>query len=162
MTDLPPEVLTSLNQYENGAESLRNAIAGLNDRQLRTAAPPGNWSAMQIVCHIADFEIVYADRVKRVLVEDRPTMFGGDPDQFAARLCYHERDLEEELAVIATLRKQVARILRTATAADFERVGIHSVDGPLTLATLLKRIAGHIPHHGKFIAEKRPALLAMN
>ncbi len=161
MAELPPDVLQLLHQYAAGPQALRDAVAGLNDRQLRTPAPPGNWSAMQIVCHIADFEIVYADRIKRVLVEDRPTMFGGDPDQFAARLCYDTRDLEEELNVIASIRAQVTRILSAASAADFERVGIHSADGPLTLTVLLKRIAGHIPHHGKFLAEKRPALLAM-
>lgn len=161
MSQLSAEASAALDQYAQGPRALREVIAGLNDRQLRTPAPPGNWSVLQIVCHIADFEIVYADRIKRVLVEDRPTMFGGDPDQFAARLCYHQRDLEEELNVIAAIRAQVARILGTATMADFERVGIHSSDGPLTLSTLLKRIAGHIPHHGKFIAEKRPALLAL-
>lgn len=159
MSDPTPDVATLLDLYANGPTVLRQATAGLTDKQLRTPAPPGVWSVMQIVCHIADFEIVYADRMKRVLVEDRPTMFGGDPDQFAARLIYDQRDLEEELQVIATIRAQITRILRMASPADFERIGIHSVDGPLTLTTLLKRIAGHIPHHGKFIAEKRPTLL---
>jgi hypothetical protein len=161
MAELSAEIVTLLNQYAEGPSALRQATAGLNHKQLVTPAPPGNWSVMQIVCHIADFEIVYADRMKRVLVEDRPTMFGGDPDQFAARLIYDQRDLEEELNLIAAVRASTVRILRTASAADFERVGVHSVDGPLTLTTLLKRIAGHIPHHGKFIAEKRPTLLKL-
>jgi len=159
MTTLTPEVSSALDLYARGPQLLREATAGLTDRQLRTPAPPGVWSVMQIVCHIADFEIVYADRMKRVLVEDRPTMFGGDPDQFAARLSYLERDLEEELAVIESIRAQVTRILRAAAPEDFAREGRHSVDGPLSLATLLKRIAGHIPHHVKFVTDKRPALL---
>ena len=159
MTTLTPEVSSALELYARGPQLLRDATAGLTDRQLRTPAPPGVWSVMQIVCHIADFEIVYADRMKRVLVEDRPTMFGGDPDQFAARLSYLERDLEEELAVIESIRAQVTRILRASAPEDFAREGRHSVDGPLSLATLLKRIAGHIPHHVKFVTDKRPALL---
>lgn len=159
MPTLPPEISDALDLYAHGPQLLREATAGLTDRQLRTPAPPGVWSVLQIVCHIADFEIVYADRIKRVLVEDRPTMFGGDPDQFAARLCYLERDIAEELAVIESIRTQVTRILRLASPEDFSREGIHSVDGPLSLATLLKRIAGHIPHHVKFINDKRPALV---
>lgn len=158
MSELTPEVLALLEQYEKGPDSLRNAVAGLTPRQLNTPAPPGNWSVMQIVCHLADAEVFYSDRMKRVLAEDRPTMFAADPDQFALRFRAEDRDLEEELALIAAMRKHILRILRTASAADFERVGIHSADGPLTLTTLLKRIAGHIPHHLRFIQEKLPAL----
>ncbi len=161
MSNLPPDVQTLLDQYESGAEALRKAVAGLNPQQLHTPAPPGKWSVMQIVCHIADAEIFYTDRMKRVLVEDRPTMFSADPDQFAARFRAEQRELEEELGLIAAIRKHMARILREASPDDFERVGIHSADGPLTLTALLKRIGGHIPHHIRFINEKRPALLAM-
>lgn len=155
---LPTDLQTALDQYACGPAQLRNAVAGLTPQQLRTPAPPGQWSVLEVVCHLSDFEIVYADRMKRILAEDQPTFFSGDPDKFAARLDYTRRDLEEELAVIASVRAQVARILRNAASGDFERIGIHSEDGPLTLATLLGRIAEHIPHHVEFIVKKRPAL----
>ena len=54
-------------------------------------------------------------------------------------------------------RSQMVRILRSPAAA-FERTGIHSVDGAMTLRTLLERITNHIPHHTQFIAEKRKAM----
>ena len=142
-------------RYAAGSDWLDAAIGDLPASQRRTAVAPGRWSVLQVVCHIADFELVYADRMKRVIAEDRPTMFGGDPDLFAASLAYDQRDLEEELQVIAAVRRQMTRLLRTLAAAAFERVGIHSHDGPLTLATLLNRIAGHIPHHAGFIRQKR-------
>jgi hypothetical protein len=85
-------------------------------------------------------------------------MFGGNPDSFAARLAYHDRQVEEELELIELIRVQVARILRTLKPEDFQRRGIHSESGPLTLDTLLQRITGHIPHHVRFIDEKRKAL----
>ncbi len=84
--------------------------------------------------------------------------FGGDPGAFAARLAYHDRQAEEELQLIELVRTQVARILRTLKPEDFQRRGIHSESGPLTLETLLQRITGHIPHHIRFIDEKRKAL----
>jgi hypothetical protein len=115
-------------------------------------------STLEVVCHIADFEPIYADRMKRVLAEEQPRILSGDPDLFQKRLAYDQRDLAEELDLIEVVRKQMARILKTASDADAQRTGVHSVDGPLTLETLLKRIAGHIPHHIRFIAEKRAAL----
>ena len=65
---------------------------------------------------------------------------------------------EEELLLIALIRQQVARILRTLKPEDFQRRGIHSESGPITLETLVQRITGHIPHHLRFVEEKRKAL----
>src|ERR1700752_1820938 len=98
--------------------------------------------------------------MKRVIAEDEPTLMSGDPDVFAARLAYAQRDVAEELHLIEVTRAQVARILRTLKPQDFQRRGIHSTDGPLTLETLLHRITIHIPHHVQFIEEKRAALKA--
>ena len=145
-------------RYASGPSELRTALSGLNATQLRTPTPPGRWSVLEVVCHIADFELVYADRMKRVVAEDRPTLFGGDPDLFAARLAYDQRDLEEELQVIESIRRHVARFLGTLDAPALVREGLHSSDGPLTLSTLLQRIVGHIPHHIDFIRQKRQSL----
>jgi hypothetical protein len=131
----------------------------MSGEQLVARPIPGKWSTLEVICHLADFEIVYADRIKRVIAENEPTLFGGDPDEFAARLAYQERKPEEELLLIETVRKQVARILRTLTPEDYQRRGIHSESGPLTLETLVQRITGHIPHHVQFILEKKKALV---
>ena len=147
-----------IDKYDRGPAQLRDALSGLSSIQLRTPAPPGAWSALYIVCHIADFELVYADRMKRVVAEDCPTLFGGDPDVFAAKLAYPQRDLEEELDVIISVRREVSRFLKTLTPTDFDRTGVHSVDGPLSLTRLLERIAGHIPHHVQFIERKKVTL----
>ena len=68
-----------------------------------------------------------------MIAENEPTLFGGDQKLFAARLAYHQRNAEEELLLIEMIRKQVARILRTLKPEDFQRRGIHSEAGPLTL-----------------------------
>ena len=127
--------------------------------ELDAAPVAGKWSTRQVVCHIADFEPVYADRMKRVIAEDRNLpLRGGDPDVFAAKLAYDERNIEDELLLIEAVRRHVAAILKTLPGEAFERTGLHWVDGPLSLETLLRRITGHIPHHIRFIEEKREML----
>jgi uncharacterized damage-inducible protein DinB len=137
---------------------LRDATAGMTEEQLDAKPIAGKWSTRQVVCHIADFEPVYADRMKRAIAENQPTVFSGDPDVFAAKLAYDGRNLEEELQLIDSVRKHVARILRTLGPDVFQRTCNHSEEGPLTVETLIQRMIGHIPHHIKFIAEKRAAL----
>jgi len=147
-----------INDYLAGPATLRHAIAGMTPDQLNAAPIPGKWSTRQVICHIADFEPVYADRIKRVIAEDQPLLLSGDPDQFAAKLAYDQRDLDTELQLIETVRKHLASILRTLPVETFQRAGKHSHDGLLTIETLLTRITGHIPHHVKTIADKRAAM----
>jgi hypothetical protein len=83
---------------------------------------------------------------------------GASEEKFASALAYHERNLEEELAICEHTRSQMARILRTKPANVLERVGQHNERGPLTLEQLLGYAIRHIPHHVQFIHEKRKAL----
>ena len=144
--------------YLAGPQLLRGAIAGMTAEQINAAPIPGKWSTRQVICHLADFEPVYADRIKRVIAEDNPLLMSGDPDQFAATLAYEHRDIEKELQLIEVVRQQVATLLRSVPADTFQRTGKHSADGPLTIEKLLTRITGHIPHHVQTIAQKRAAL----
>ena len=52
----------------------------------------------------------------------------------------------------------MARILRTLPDEALKRPGVHNERGPQTLESLLTAITAHIPHHVKFIHEKRKAL----
>ncbi len=147
-----------VNQYLAGPQTLRQAVAGMTEEQLDARPIPGKWSTREVVCHIADYEPVYADRMKRVITENEPMIYGSNPDALAARLTYGSRDIEEELALIELVRKQMARILRALKPNDFQRRGIHDKRGPTTLAELVERVTGHIPHHVGLIEEKKRAM----
>ena len=148
----------NIEAYVSGPQLLRDAVAGMTPEQLAARPIPGKWSTHEVVCHVADFEIVYADRIKRVIAENEPTIFGANPDDFTARLAYHERNLQEELLLIELTRRHVARILRALKPEDFQRRGFHSESGPMTLSTLVERITGHIPLHIRFLEEKKRVL----
>src|SRR5262245_24116725 len=144
--------------YLAGVETLRNAVKGMSREQLLARPVAGKWSTLEVVCHLSDFEPIIADRVKRVISHERPTLLGADENLFAAHLAYHQRDLEEELAIIEQTRSQMARILRGLPESALQRVGVHSERVELTLERLIATATNHIPHHLAFIAEKRKAL----
>ena len=100
-----------IESYLEGPKLLRHAIAGMNKEQLHARPVPGKWSTLEVVCHLADFDPILADRMKRVIAEDKPSLLGADENRFAAALHYHERDVEEEMAIIDNTRRQLARIL---------------------------------------------------
>jgi hypothetical protein len=150
-----PELIES---YLAGPKMLRHAVRGLSREQIMAHPVAGKWSALEVVCHLADFEPIGADRLKRIIAEDRPQLIGADEVKFAAALAYLQRDLEEDLTIIEKTRSQVGRILGTLPADALKRVGVHSERGPVTLEQMLTININHIPHHVKFIDEKRKAL----
>jgi uncharacterized damage-inducible protein DinB len=147
-----------IEQYAAGPALVRQAVAGMSREQILARPIPGKWSSLEVVCHLADFEVVFVDRLTSVIAEDNPTIPGRDEQRYVARLAYHDRDLEEQLRLIEICRSHVTRILRTLTDADLTRVGNHTEAGPLTVESLLGRIINHVQHHVKFIDEKRQAL----
>ncbi len=79
---------TFIEQYLAGPDLLRRAIAGMKQEQLLARPTPGKWSTQEVVCHLADYDPIYADRMKRVIALDEPELLKGDPKLFAARLAY--------------------------------------------------------------------------
>ena len=147
--------------YLDGARLVRQAVHGMSREQLLARPVAGKWSTLEVVCHLADFEPIYADRMKRVIATDRPLLLSACREAFARSLAYHGRHIGEELALIDVTRRQMARILRGLPEDAWDRVGLYRHEGHeelRSLRRLLEMITGHIPHHAAFIAEKRRAL----
>jgi uncharacterized damage-inducible protein DinB len=144
--------------YSGGAKLLGNALRRAANADLDARPIAGQWSIREVVCHLADAEIIYADRMKRILAEENPTFFEADPDRFGPALHCPRRPLDKELAVVEAIRAHMLPILQSCSADDFQRTGVHSRDGQMTLQTLLERMTAHIPHHVAFIEAKLRAL----
>lgn len=153
-TDIPDLI----SAFESGPDKVCSVVRGLSDDQMNAVPVPGKWSIAQVVCHLVDADLEYCQRIKRVLVEDNPTLQELVPDAFAAALHYQARNVSEELDLLAATRAHMASILKATDVEDFQRTGVHSAEGPMTLETLLERITGHIDHHVAFIEEKLKAL----
>ena len=151
---------TLIAEYLEGPRVVREAVAGMSESDLDAKPMPGRWSTREVVGHIADVDLIYADRIKRVIAEEVPVLFGGDPDTYAARLAYDRRDVDDEICLLEAIRFHVAHILRSLNSTDFLRQAVHKEYGFITLESLLKQITNHIPHHVSFIRQKRNALMS--
>ena len=146
-----------MSHYAQGSQVLVKALKGVSDAQLDEVPIPDTWSIRQVVCHVADAEIVYADRMKRVLVDDNPTVLEWSPDKSVEDAFCRHRKIDNELTVIASIRRHMISILQHQEVEIWQRTAVHSLEGPMTLETLLERIVEHVPHHCRFIEQKRAA-----
>ena len=140
--------------------AVRDGIIGLSDEQLSTPEAAGKWSIREAVRHLADSEIVWGWRLRLVLAQDRPTLTGYDQDLWADRLDYAHADVAEALTDFATLRRGNLRLIRAATPADLQRVGVHSERGEESVAHLIRMYAGHDLLHLKQIDRIRAVVHA--
>jgi uncharacterized damage-inducible protein DinB len=144
--------------YERGIDDLKSAVAGMTPEQLRARPIPGKWSTIEVVAHVADAELYFSDRIERTLALDRPLLMGVDERPYVERLGYQSFDLDEELALVSSLRRRIARILRSQPTDAWQRQGVHSETGLVTVRQLVFHAVRHVTHHVPFIAEKRAAL----
>lgn len=144
--------------YLAGSAAVADAVAGLSHEQLHARPITGQWSILEVVRHLADSEAMFADRMKRVLAEDRPALPFADPTNYVAALAYHERAAGEEVALLGLVRRQMARIFAVQPPEAWQRVGIHSKEGERTPAQLVRKAVEHLEHHLAFLRAKRLAL----
>jgi hypothetical protein len=145
--------------YARGGEQLALAIRGL-DREDMLVRPPedakvGLWSIQQVVLHLQDSDLIAADRMRRVIAEDNPTLIGFDETKFATNLFYDEQDAKDAVTLVELSRRQLARVLRKLPDSAFDRAGTHNERGRVTLVGLLKDYHQHLEHHIGFIHKKR-------
>jgi len=124
-------------------DAVRNAVAGLTDRELSQPEAPGKWSMRQVVRHLADSDLVWGYRVRMVLAHDRPMLTGYDQDRWADRLGYSESPVDMAIEDLRVLRRSTLHLIAGAAAADLERVGIHAERGEETVAHMIRLYAGH-------------------
>ena len=144
--------------YEQGIDELRAAVAGMTAEQIQSRPIAGKWSTLEVVCHLAGTEIYFTDRIERTLAAERPLLIGVDESPYAGRLKYQALDIGEELDLFVALRRHAARVLRSQPSESWERTGVHSYDGLVTLRQLVVKAIRHLRHHLPFIAEKRAAM----
>jgi uncharacterized damage-inducible protein DinB len=137
---------------------LHQAVAGLNPEELTARPGPGDWSILELVIHLVDSDYIAIDRMKRMLIEDNPSLLYADETAYVNRLASHEQSLEDALILFEVGRRQFARVLRALPEEAFDRRGTHNRRGVLTVGGMVKEYIEHVNHHLPFLIEKRARL----
>ena len=139
---------------------LRAATAGLSEADARRPEPPGKWSVLAVLRHLADSEIVYGYRMRTIVAAggDTPPIAGYDQDAWAARLHYDEGTVAEALDDHAAARRTTLRWLSRLSPDERARTGLHSERGPESVERIVRLLAGHDLNHERQIRRVRDAL----
>ena len=76
-----------IDQYCEGPGVVTAALAGATDEELDARPAPNEWSAREVVHHLADSEATSYIRIRKLLAEDDPVIYGYDEAEFGAADC---------------------------------------------------------------------------
>ena len=110
---------------------------------------PGKWNTRQILCHLADTELVFAFRLRQTLAEDHHVVQPMDQDQWAAN--YDAYSAQAALDVFTAVRKWNVALIAVVPPAVMSKPVTHPERGQLTFRGLIEIMAGHDLNHLKQI-----------
>ena len=106
---------------------------------------PGKWSPREILCHLADCEIVFAYRIRQTLAEPHHVIQPFDQDVWAAH--YAAYDATAALAVFTAVRNFNVKLIASLPAEAFSKPVSHPERGAMTLETIVETMGGHDLNH---------------
>ncbi len=157
MIETTKEYINRILSYGKGKDPLRvlratpasmarmmkgKSLATLKRRPRRRA-----WSASEIITHLAECEIVFAYRLRKVLERSGTPIqaFGQDDWQKNAGYLHVRPALALEL--FSVLRKSNLALLTSIPKKKWRRYGIHAERGKETIRRIVEMFAGHDINH---------------
>lgn len=112
---------------------------------MKESLAPGKWTVRQILCHLADCEVVFAYRLRQTLAESQHTIQPFDQDKWASP--YAAYDAPEALALFSAARQWNVKLARAASPEQLAKKVTHPERGEMTFQTILETMAGHDLNH---------------
>lgn len=138
--------------YRDGYRAIAEALHNATGEEMAARPAPSQWSACEIVHHLADSEMTAAVRLRMLLALDRPTIQAYDQDAFAQRLHY-DRPYEASLEAFRYARECTAQLLERLTEDEWLREGTHSDIGPYGVTKWLEIYGKHAHSHARQIVD---------
>lgn len=127
------------------APRLRSLLDALGSERANRPPAPGKWSVREILCHLADCEIVFAFRLRQALAENNPIVQPFDQEKWAQ--VYGAFGAEDALATFTTVRQWNLALLASIPAEAFSRRLTHPERGEMTFQVVVETMAGHDLNH---------------
>lgn len=142
-------------QYEASTNSFLEIVARIKNVQL-DIHKPSEWSARQVIHHMADSEAQSYARLRRLLAEPDGSVIQGYDEAAWAEckvLGYEELPIENSLAVFKAVRAASLDVLRRISKSDLQKFGMHTESGKYSLEKWIKTYSSHPIDHGNQILQ---------
>ena len=114
----------------------------------------GQWSAAQVLSHLAEGELVFAYRIRMIARSSGINIQAFDQNVWIEHSTYLTDDPILAIQVIDAVRQANLAYIRSLQPNDYENYGIHSERGKESVRDLIRMYAGHDLNHLRQIEER--------
>ncbi len=93
------------------------------DAVFRRRPDPSTWSALEYTAHVADLLDHLGPMIRRIIVEENPSIPGFDNDERAATKRYNDLERAEVLGWLELACGELASVIEGVSADDWTRTG---------------------------------------
>ncbi|MEP6988749.1 MAG: DinB family protein [Chloroflexota bacterium] len=118
-----------------------------NERAKQLAPTAKGWNALEVMCHMTDFEDIFFTRAKRMISENKPEFESTDPDAVARLHDYAHQDIQDMFERFVQRRQEFIAFLTPLQEEEWSRRGVHSTAGVITVLELATNMGLHDLNH---------------
>ena len=126
---------------------LERLISRSTPQRVGARPAPNKWSAKEVVSHLADGELVYGMRYRKILAEPGSALVAFDQDAWAQGLNYRGLPVKHPLASFSALRAAHIALFKSLPQSAWGKSGRHPEYGELTLRHLVVHLSDHDDNH---------------
>lgn len=136
-----------IDQIREFPNVLEAAVKHLNVAQLQEHTLPGEWSVQQIVHHLADSHMNSVIRLKLILTMERPPLQAYPQEIWAELADVDQTPIDDSLSILRGLHHRWAAVFESLEEHQWQRIGLHTEDGEVSVHDLLVSYANHCEIH---------------
>ncbi len=126
---------------------LAKLVEGASVDKLAKRPCPDKWSVSEILVHLAEAEVSCFWRYRQMIEHNGASIIPFDQDLWYELGDYPSRDPQESLQIFRLMREANLHMFDKLTPEQWQRGGVHTERGPMTVADLARQMAGHDINH---------------
>jgi DinB superfamily len=125
----------------------QSKIEGVPEQTLRQQPTPGKWSGGEIIAHLAEDELTSSWRYRQMIENSGCALSAFSQDEWARLGDYESWRPTDALQMFRLLREANLRMLSRLTDEEWDRFGVHTERGKISVRDLASHMAGHDMNH---------------
>jgi len=122
-------------------------IKGRTDAELGERPRSDKWAVTEIIAHLAEDELVTSWRYRQMIENSGCALPSFDQDQWARLGDYRSWKAADALDMFRLLRHANLRMLEHLSNEEWDRFGVHTERGRISVRDLARHMAGHDMNH---------------
>ena len=128
-------------------QTIGELIQGYSEQELKIRTIPDKWSAFENIVHLVSYQLVFQQRIVRILIENNPLFRQYVAENDPSFDEYLQQPLEQLKDSLYSARKQIFQQLHAMPDDQLLLTGQHPLYGTLSLIQWTEFFLLHEAHH---------------